>query len=255
MRRRRREEYTSIAYLRCMKVPLPLLLFFPLAMPGSASSAEVQWILSAYGGAIHTAPAGIVIEQPSFDTALTFPKVSFRSASSEPPIYYGYRVARAIPAPRWLFIEAEFIHAKLFARDDQNPRGLGLRNGVAAADVPFSSVVQSFGMSHGFNFILVNAVLRRPLRSGRLTLTGRGGAGPMRPHVETEVEGRRREGYQWAGVALQAGGGIELRVWRRISVLAEYKRTHGSVRVSVDHGTAFVTARSHHVASGLTATF
>jgi hypothetical protein len=226
-------------------------ILIPFILCGTAAAADGQWVVSAYGGAIHTVTADIELEQPGPGTALTFPDVPFRSESYDPPIYYGYRVSRNVPLQRRVFVEAELIHGKLFARGDLAPAGAGQRNGVAVDAVPFSSVVQRFGMSHGLNFILFNVALRLPTQVERLTITARAGVGPMLPHRETQVDGETEEGYQWAGLGVQAGGGLELRIWRRVNVVTEYKRTHARPRVSVHAGTAVVSADSHHLALGL----
>ncbi|HSL22021.1 MAG TPA: hypothetical protein VK886_10835 [Vicinamibacterales bacterium] len=232
-----------------------VLIFATLMTCGAVARCEGQWVAGVYAGAMHTTPAEIKIAQPAVTSALTFPDVPFRGESWDPPIYYGYRLGHALPGVPWLFLEGEFIHGKVFARGSEAGRGAGVRNGVAVGDVQFAAVVQGFSMSHGLNFILINAAVRRPLPGGRVTVVGRGGAGPLLPHAETEVEGRSREGYELAGAGLQASGGVELRMWRRLSVLADYKWTRARVEVSVDRGSATSTLRSHHFVLGLAAEF
>lgn len=218
------------------------------------ASADAQWVLSAYAGAMHTRAADVRIEQPDAGTELVFPEVSFDSESWRSPVYYGYRLARRVPGVRWLFVEGELIHGKVYARGN-TARGAGTRRGQPVVGLPFPAVVQRFAISHGLNFVLVNAVARQPLPGGRATLTARAGAGPMLPHPEIEVEGVAREGYELAGPGLQAGGGIEFGLWRGVSLLAEYKWTRAHPRLSIDQGTASLVTRSHHLALGLSLTF
>jgi len=232
---------------------VPVLVLLAIGMGGPPS--EAPWIVSAYVGTVHTESAGIQIDQPATGTSLFFPNVSFRSVSWDSPIYYGYRVAHRVPRARALYVEAELIHAKIFAETAESASGSGTRNGIAVGTVPFSSVVQRFAMSHGLNFVFINALVRHPLAADRVMLTGRVGAGPLLPHAEIEIEHRTTEGYQLSGAGVQASAGIEMRVWRHANVLAEYKWTRARPAVEIDDGRATVTTRSHHVVMGLSLDF
>jgi hypothetical protein len=216
--------------------------------------AYAQWIVSAYGGAMHTQSSDVLVDDRATDTNLRFDETMFESRSSESPIYYGYRVGHRLPGPEWLFVEGELIHGKLYPRDAQATSGAGTLRGISVSNVPFESVVQDFNLSHGLNFILINALARRAFTS-RVALTARLGAGPMLPHVESVVEGVRREDYQWAGIGVQVSGGAELTLWRRLAVTAEYKWTRARPQVSLARGRATLTTTSHHIAIGVAARF
>ena len=228
---------------------LTCLTFFACAIPCSA-----QWTVAVYGGAVHTPAADLTIVRPAAGMDVTFPRTPFRSRSLDAPVYYGYRVGRALGRGS-VFIEAELIHAKAFAQIQPGATGSGLVGGREVSGVPFASVVQQFAMSHGLNFVLANVAFRQPLMHPRVALTTRVGLGPMVPHGETMIEGRRREGYQQAGIGVQTGGALELRVWRALHCVMEYKFTHARPRLSVDGGTGTATLRSHHLAAGASVLF
>ena len=225
----------------------------------SSIEAHAQVLVSAYGGAVHTRPAKVAVEQPAETTSLTFPDVPFRSESLEFPIYYGYRVAGRIPRTQLLFLEAELIHAKVFAQSAEAAPGSGRRRGGDVTGVPFTSVFDQFGISHGMNFVLVNALLRKPIGSdGRWIATARAGAGAMVPHPEIVIAGEgddEDDSYQLGGAGAQVGAGLERAITRRLSASAEYKFTYSRLDLSVAAATVRLTTRSHHLAVGLGFTF
>jgi hypothetical protein len=229
-------------------------LTLSLLFGANAAPCHAEWVVAVYGGGARTSPSDLRIQQPSEGTDIVFPSVRFDGKSLESPVYYGYRVARSLPGSRRWYVEAEFIHAKVYARGAA-AAGAGSLQGEHVAGVPFPTVVQGFAMSHGLNFILFNVVLRQRVLGERLTLSARGGAGPTLPHAETEIEGERREQYELAGAAYQASGGVEVRLWRQVGAIAEYKWTGARPRLSVAGGAATLTTRSHHLAVGLAASF
>jgi opacity protein-like surface antigen len=232
----------------------PLLIGAVAALVGWAFPCAADWTAAAYIGAVHTRPAVVMITQPAELTTLTFPGVRFRSESFDSPLYYGYRIGRSVPGTRTLFIEAEFIHAKAFAESQTAAAGSGTRDGAAVRAVAFGDLIRRLAMSHGMNFILLNAAVRYPL-GGRLGLTGRAGAGPMLPHGETQVRGVQRDGYEWGGLGIQAAVGVEVRVWQRALAIVEYKLTRADTEISIDKGKASCVASSHHLTFGVGLTF
>jgi hypothetical protein len=214
-----------------------------------ARPVGAQWIVSAYGGAIHTRAADMRIQQPGSATDLRFTDVPFESRSFESPIYYGYRAGHRLGGTQWLFLEAELIHGKLYPQQPGTARGTGMLRGQPAAQVPFPTVVQEFNMSHGLNFLLGNILVRREMTT-RFTATGRAGLGALLPHTESVVDEERRGRYEWAGVAVQLSGGAEVGLSRRFAATAEYKWTRASPRVTLAEGQATLTTRSHRLALG-----
>ena len=159
-------------------------------------------------------------------------------------------------------IEAEHVHAKVFAETGDIVRVRGTLRGVP---IDFSQkvslIVEDLSMSHGLNFIFGNFVIRREfgaeLGAGRRRATAavRVGAGPTVPHAESTIGGVSREQYEYGGIGAQVGGGIEFAVWRGLHVLGEYKFTGTEARISVDGGEAVIPARSHHVVAGVAVRF
>jgi hypothetical protein len=131
---------------------------------------------------------------------------------------------------------------------------VGALGGRPIIGIPAGAVVQHFAMSHGLNFILVNAAWHQPIRH-RLAAVVRAGIGPILPHAETEIVGERRADYQWAGSGLQAAGGIEIALWRGLQAILEYKFTRARPRIDTAAGEADLTTHSHHVAVGASWTF
>ena len=215
---------------------------------------EAQWLVSAYGGAVHTQASDVRVDQPVEGTSLLFADTALESRSFESPEYYGYRVGHGVPRVDWLFVEAEVIHAKVYVRSPQQTLGSGLLNHAAASGVPFAAVVDDFNLSHGLNFIFVNALMRREIYE-RVTAMARIGAGPVLPHTESVVRGQRREHYELAGAGVQLSAGAEVLVWRTLAVAAEYKWTRAQPQVTLAVGSLSLPATSHHVVLGIAAQF
>lgn len=222
------------------------------------SSASADWIASAYLGHVWTRSSAVTLTLPEQQTAVEIAGVEYRAESLTSPQYYGYRVTWVPDQHRWIGIEAEVIHAKVFA---EAGRFVSIRGTLRGAEVdgsfPLRSVVQRLAMSHGLNFILANIALRRELgpvdAEGRppFALVVRVGAGPTIPHAESTVEHLNRDQYESGGLGAQLAGGVEATVWRRLLVLGEYKFTWASPEIDVAGGQATIPARSHHVVGGL----
>lgn len=216
-----------------------------------------EWVLAIYIGAAHTQSAPLSLLQPALDTDLTFAEVFYRGHSFRPPIYYGYRLSFFPRTSAALGIEAEFIHLKVYARTERQTRAVGaLRNHSVDRVMPISNVVEHFSISHGLNLLLVNAVIRRTigLSTGsvpRVQFLGRAGAGPTLAHPESTVDGVSHEDPEVAAVALQAAGGLEVRLSDHFTALVEYKFTRTFQHVTVDRGTARAALASHHAVFGL----
>jgi opacity protein-like surface antigen len=229
---------------------IAVLVILSAARPAHGQETGHTWIAGVFAGAAHTQPADVRLVEP--DTDIRFSDVGFSGRSFESPIYYGYRLARRLPRTHRLWLEAELVHLKTYARVDA-ASGSGRVNGSAAAGVRMSDVVQGFSMSHGLNLLLGNLLVRTPLGSDadRLRLTVRAGAGPALPHAESVVRGARREQYELAGVAVQVGAGVEARLAAHLAATGEYKLTQASPAVQTASGELRTRARSHHGAFGL----
>ena len=213
-------------------------------------------------GTLWTQPSTAHVDQPAQHTSIDLINLHYRAESSKPRRYYGYRIGWIPSSRRWMAIEAEHVHSKVFAETAHIVPVRGTLRG-AAIDISqkVSLIVQDLSMSHGLNFIFGNFVIRHEfgpeLGAGRRRAIAsvRLGAGPTVPHAESTVGGVTREQYEYGGIGAQVGGSIEFAVWRSVYVLGEYKLTATDARISVDGGEAVIPARSHHVVAGMAVRF
>ncbi len=231
-------------------------------LAGVPTAAHADWLASGYFGDLWTRPSQVTLTLPALQTAIELDGVRYRGESFRSPQYYGYRVSWIPDAHPWIGVEFEVVHAKVFARTEEAVPTRGTIRGVPVNTVqPISLVAQRLVMSHGLNFLFFNLAVRRgigePDARGvrRLALVFRGGAGPTVPHIESTVDHVNLEQYEGGGPAVQGTAGVELRVWRRLGVLGEYKYTRATPHVAVAGGEAVIPARSHHLVTGLTARF
>jgi hypothetical protein len=219
--------------------------------------AEAEWVFGGYLGAAHTMTGALAIEQPAADTNLTFASIDYEGQSFTSPLYYGGRVTYFASQPSWLGVEAEFIHLKVYARTNAVTRASGRFMGTPFdQDVPIRNILDSFSLSHGLNFALVNVVARRALRSSvgadrRVQFLGRVGLGLTIPHAESMIDGVFQEGYEAGALGLHVAGGIDVRLVRGLSAMAEYKLTSANQSVAISEGHAHGQFTSHHVVFGI----
>lgn len=222
-----------------------------LAAATAIAPLRAEWRAAAYLGAASTRPASLIVDQPAMSTQLRLQPVHFTGRSFEAPVYYGLRLGRFFP--RALGAEAEFIHLKAYALTDRQVSATGQWRGAPVNTLaPMNRYVQQFSISHGLNLLVANVawtpVIHAP--SG-LRVALRAGAGPTIPHAESAVEGSSRHGYELGRVALHLAGGAELRLWKRLSWISEYKFTATRQRVAIAAGQAVALFRSHHLVFGL----
>ena len=225
-----------------------------LLQAGVAPSAQAQWRVAAFLGSASNPSSSIHLIQPASATDLIYEPIAWDDESFVPPVYYGYRIGRSLPfAPR-LSIEAEFVHLKMFADTSATARVRGTDRGVAIdRREAIDRTLERFSISHGVNFVFVNAVYRLPMGPAahpRLTLTARGGAGPTVPHGESTIRGESRDQYELGALGWQASGGLEVRIAGGFHALMDYKYTRTRQTVGVAGGTAGTLLRTHHVVFG-----
>jgi hypothetical protein len=222
------------------------------------SSARADWMASGFLGHPWTRSSTVVLTLPDRQTAIEIAGVEYRGESFTSPQYYGYRITWVPGTRRWMGIEAEVIHAKVFAQTGRvvDIRGT-LRGSASDASLPLSSIVQRLAMSHGLNFIFANVALRREFGPAdsrgtrRYVAVVRAGAGPTIAHAESTIDHVNRDRYESGGLGAQAAGGLEVTVWRSLAVLGEYKFTWATPQLDVAGGQATVPARSQHLVGGL----
>jgi hypothetical protein len=226
-----------------------------LVMP---ARAQADWVAAAFLGHAHTIASTIVLTQPARNTRVELVDVNYRGESLKSPQYYSVRMTWIPDDHPWMGIEGEWIHAKAFTETRRDVRVRGTLNGVPVdASVFLYSYVQRLAMSHGLNFILANFVVRHGVGPvddrgiPRLTVVGRIGAGPTRPHVESTIGDASFDRYENGGLGTQLGGGVEFSLWRGLGAVTEYKFTSAHPKVEVANGRAEIPAHSHHFAAGL----
>jgi hypothetical protein len=241
--------------MRAARISLTVLVS-ALLWPGTA---RADWSLGAFLGQAHTQTSTVVLTLPSQATQLDMIGVHYRGESFRSPQYYGVRVTWSPDSRRWLGLEGEWIHAKVYAEVDRVVQMQGTLRGVPVdSSAPLSSLVQRLAMSHGLNFLLMNVAVRHGLgpvdtRGGhRVMAVVRAGAGPTFPHAESHVDQVAKDQYETGGLGAQVGGGLEYSLWRGLGALGEYKFTWASPEIEVAGGQAKVPARSHHVVFGMT---
>jgi lipid A oxidase len=232
-----------------------------LAIP---SGVWAEPFLDAYVGKSFTQNNDIHIRQPRVGSDFTFENVTFDDDSFESPIYYGLRAGYFIERYPWLGFGAEFFHFKIVA-DTSTVRPIRgtVAGSSAAGTVPVNSVVQQFEVSHGVNYLTLDALVRYPLLTdperfpvGRLQLYAGVGLGPVIGHPETRIDNiRSRPGYELAGLGVQGFAGLRFLIFKYLGVFAEYKFTHSGLSVSVPSGTGTVTENTNHLVGGLTIHF
>ncbi len=222
----------------------------------SSSILRAEWAVAGYAGATFTQDSYLKIRQPALLTNLRFTGVGYRGDSFDSPLYYGFRSGYYFNSH--MGIEGEFIHLKVYAKVDRPTAVDGTLDGEPInAVVPMDTIVQRFDISHGVNLLLGNFIyrwsfFREPGRQpGRLVLAGRFGLGGTIPHPESTVLEMTNEHYQLGRWALQAAGGAEVRLWRGLYGLGEYKFTRTPQRVRIYEGHAETLLKTHHIIFGL----
>src|SRR2546427_6962187 len=218
----------------------------------AGSPAYADWNVGVYLGVPHTSSSPLRVQRPP-DTDVVLASVAYEGEPFTFPLYYGYRAGYS--SNRHLGIEAELIHLKVFADPSEVVGRDGRLGGRSVMDAaPLGDVVQRFSISHGLNLVLVNAVVRAPVRrrssESRISWVARAGAGPTVPHAESVIAGVAEEHYELGRIALQAAGGIELKIARGVHIISEYKFTRTSQRVGVAGGTASAHFATHHIVVG-----
>jgi hypothetical protein len=207
-----------------MRVTL-LIFCFCLA----ARDARADWIVAALSGAAHTRSNTLTISGPA--ASATIGPVAYRGEAFISPIYYIVRGGYAASA-RGFGFEGEWIHAKARATTG-------------------SATLTRFDQSHGLNFALASLVYRHPVGGGRLALTVRGGGGVTLPHVEGTLLGTHTESYQYGGVAVHAGAGIEFRLLDGLTALAGVRGTRTAEELDIAGATVKGTFVTSHVDFGI----
>lgn len=210
-----------------MRSILAILLL--LGVPAAARAQPETYGVELFSGAPLHLNAPLEIRQEA-ELDLDFTGV-YRTEPFTPPIYWALRVSWRAGGEAW---SLELMHHKVYL-DDPPPE------------------VQSFGVSHGFNFITVQRAW--PHRLAEL----RAGAGIVLGHPESTVRGRRYDesqglfsaGYHVAGPAalVAAGRRWSPRPW--LTLALEARLSVAPARVPIAGGDARFTNVALHVMGGV----
>jgi lipid A oxidase len=230
-----------------------LALLFVLAI----QPARAETNLSIYIGKSFTDDSDLRLRQPN-GTQLTFHGVPWSDHSFEMPIYYGGRVTHFFKRrPDW-GVALDFFHYKVFSDINAVLPVTGTRSGApVSGSERLGDTIQKFNISHGVNYLTLNAVHRWRLRpdasrypNGRLQPYVGAGLGAVIPHVEATIGGRTIGKYQWRGPGFQLFGGVSYGLSSRWSLFGEYKYTHTTLTVDIPNGDAHTTLDTHHLVLG-----
>jgi len=239
-------------FMRSRVACLVAASFVLLAWP---VEARAQLYASISAGGNHTSPADVTVTVPTAGLAVTYQHVHFSARSLDSPQYYVWRVGRLFGAQERFGVEFEFTHLKVIGDTSRAYVASGQINGAAipgSSSLPMNAEVQEYQMTHGLNFLLVNAVGRWPITSSRrLSLVTRGGMGTTLPHAETEVLGLSQERYEFTGLGVEGSAGLVMKLSRLLSLVADYKVSEARPRITVVSGTAQTRALTQQVAIGL----
>lgn len=218
------------------------------------AAAEAQWTVATFIGGNSTRPSTITVDLPQRETSLEFLDVHFDAHPLSSPQYYGARLARFFGS-KGFGLEAEFLHIKVYARtaDDVHVRGT-FEGDALDTTMPMDAIVYRYNHTHGLNFLFANLVWRKPLGSAtpaNAMLVFRAGAGPVRPGVDVVMIDLNVQGYQFAGYGGQVTAGTELRVYKRLYAMVEYKLTYASPRIDLEGGEGHMTDLTHNIAAGI----
>ena len=225
------------------------------ALSVAAVPLDAESYIAAYVGGARTKAADVALERFQPGLRLTFENVRFRGNSFDSPIYYGYRAGHYLT--RNVGVEIEFIHLKVHADLDRVVTLREISGGVETRlQARMRRYAEQFEVSHGLNMVLVNVVVRRALvgddpPNARVALILRAGAGPTIPRPEVIVFGSSGGSYEAGPVALQAAAGAEVKLWRGVHALTEYKYTFTSTSFGIPNGRATFDVHSQHLATGL----
>ncbi len=230
-------------------------------LPGRGLAENAIYV---YGGQCSTRPHDVTIQQPISGNFLVVDDAHFTDDSFVGPIYYGIRASHFFKNnPHW-GIEAEFFHPKARMEVDREYDIRGEWHGKDAdqKDAKIDDYIQSFEISHGFNFLLLNGVYRYGffktdrIPYGRLQLLMRAGAGITILHPESKIDEQRRYiesgGYEIGDFGFQLSPGIEFTIFRGLDGFADYKYTYAEMdHVTIKYGTADTVFTTDHIDFGL----
>jgi len=226
--------------------------------------SEAEWFIDVYLGKSATLNADLRIKQPANNSDFTVQDLSFDDESFSDPPYYGARVGYFFESYPAFGVALEFFHFKMLAETKESKLFTGTWNGAAINTVqPVNSVVQRFDISHGVNYLTVDALFRNAMfvdqdrfPRGRVQAYVGIGPGAVITHPENRVEGaNNNEEFELGGFGFQTFVGLKLLLLKHLGLFGEYKFSHSSLRVDLSTGHAKVDENTHHAVFGVTVPF
>ena len=239
-------------------------LFSALTVAAVPSRGEAEWFIDLYLGKSFTLNADITIKQPANASNFTVESASFDDESFTDPPYYGFRGGYFFETYPAVGVALEFFHFKMLTETGESKLFTGTRNGASINVVqPVNTVVQRFDISHGVNYLTVDAIFRAGFLDeadrfprGRLQTYAGIGPGVVITHPENRVEGLRNgDNYEIGGFGLQTFAGAKWLLFRNFGVFGEYKFTHSRLEADLNTGTGEVEENTHHAVFGITVPF
>ena len=209
---------------------------------GAQSAARSEMQIGLYGGFSQSPNSDVKMVAPD-GTDLVLKDVVWKSESLKPSPYYGGRGVDWNSRFPNFGLMVDFTHAKATAIRSQTVTQSGKRSG---ADIPpsepFEKTFRKLEFTHGLNMLTFNGMFRATGLHRRIIPYVGIGAGFTVPHVEARRAGEDKEDgvseAQVTGIALQALGGIEWRIFKsdRRSIFTEYKFAYTSNDVELQTG-------------------
>jgi len=137
---------------------------------------------------------------------------------------YNYRLGYFFDKKRGLAFEINFDHTKHIIQDGQTIRISGTLGGRSVdSSILFSSSNGFYYfLNNGANFLLFNLVkrwrlLESPTKNFTLDALGKGGIGPVIPHVENSLFGNKNnDGFQLGGWNVGLEGGLKATFFQHV---------------------------------------
>lgn len=206
------------------------------------SIARPEMQVGLYAGKSSSPPSDVHFKSPD-GTDMTLTDVVWRPDSFKPSPFYGGRgIDWNARAPRFGMM-VDFTHAKATATRTQTVTHHGKHKGIdVPPSGPITDIFRKLEFTHGLNFLTFNGIYRATGLHRRIVPYAGLGVGFMVPHVNVRRAGQEKKDEfheaQITGIAMQAFGGIEWRVFKsdRRSLFTEYKLTSTSNFVRLHDG-------------------
>ncbi len=210
-----------------------------------------ELIIGAYLGKNFPLNTYLKISQDINQTFLRFENIKLTDESFRFPLYYGVKISQSLKFinPR-VFVEAEFIHSKVYSDSEQKVKAIGIyRNSLIDSVIRFGNIVQNFSISHGLNYLILNFGYKF---GNKISPFVKFGVGISIPHFETTVDSLSFERYETNDFVVQFAGGFNIKIHRHFLFFAEGKYTYGEIiNAGIHGGTAETLMKMFHFIFGL----